>query len=442
QIVYGRNSSDTQAKKTHYQKAIELSKEALEIAKSTKSIRQENPQYHHLHEAYSGLGDFKKAYEYAKLFIQTNDSLFSEEKTNAIAEMQTKYETTKKEQEIENQKLIIAQQETYNQKQRIIHYFLGISVSLLFLLIIFVLYAYRQKRISHDSIKKKNNLLEQANEEIKAQKDEITSQRDMVFSQKKQIENQNRKITDSINYARVIQGAVLPSTENISNILEQYFILYKPKEIVSGDFYWVSKVKNLTVFAVADCTGHGVPGAFMSMLGLSFLNEIITKKGVTRPNEILNLMRDSVIEALQQKGRFADQSEGINMSLCVWDNANNMIHFSGAKNPLIIVTKDKKLKTIQADKQPIASHKKIKPFTEQKLEFNKGDIIYLATDGFQDQFGGDEYKRFTRRRLVQLLLDVSDKPLDKQKKIINNTFENWKNKNDQVDDVTILAVKA
>ncbi|MFW5792971.1 MAG: tetratricopeptide repeat protein [Bacteroidota bacterium] len=440
-IRMGQESLTKEKKNKYYRKALEYSEKALEIAKELNALLIENFQYKNMHTAYSGLGDFKKAYEYSKLYIKTNDSLFNEDKAKIITEIQTKYETVKKQQEIENQRLIIEQQESDKQKQVMLHYLLGIIVILLLILIIVILFAYRNKRLSHNAIEIKNNMLEQANEEINAQKDELTAQRDTVVHQNKRIEQQKEKITNSINYAKVIQKAVLPSDENINKILKDYFIIYKPKEIVSGDFYWVSSTNGLIVFSVADCTGHGVPGAFMSMLGLSFLNEIVSKKGITQPNIILDLMRESVIEALQQKGRFADQSEGINMSLCTWDTANNKLYFAGAKNPIIIIKDKKTLKTIPADKQPIATHKKLQAFTLQEIQLEKGDKIYLSTDGFHDQFGGQNYQRFKRKNLKDLLLSISDYSLQNQKEILDKTFEDWKGDNEQIDDVTIMAIK-
>ncbi len=432
---------DSKEKISYHKKAIEYGYKALSIAKEMNALSLIKTQYQNLHLGYNGLGNFKKAYEYSLLYITTNDSLFSEEKTKAIAEIQTKYETEKHQQEIENQKLIIESQKIENSRQKTQKAYLYTVVLLLAILLIVIYFAYRQKKSSNHTTKLKNILLEQANEEISAQKDEITAQRDMVLSHKKLLEQQNDKITNSINYARVIQTAVLPSPDDTRKLLGEYFILFKPKEIVSGDFFWVSQVKNLTVFAVADCTGHGVPGAFMSMLGISFLKEIISKKGITSPSEILEKLRESIIEALQQKGSFGDQNEGINMSLCILDKTNNQLQYSGAKNPLYIVTAEKDFITMQPDKQPIAIYRKMEPFANQQITLKHGDNIYLATDGFQDQFGGDNLKRYTGKRLKELLVEISDKPMNEQKSILEQSFELWKGTNEQIDDVTIMGVK-
>ncbi|MBS4012632.1 MAG: tetratricopeptide repeat protein [Bacteroidetes bacterium] len=434
-------SKDTKSKIYYHKKAIEYAYQALDIAKEMNALALKKMQYQNLHLAYNGLGNYNKAYNYSLLYIQINDSLFSEEKTKVIAEIQTKYETEKHQQEIANQKLIIERQEVESKRQQTQKLFLYTVVFLLFILLTVILFAYRQKRRSNQTTKLKNVLLEQANEEIKAQKDEITAQRDMVISHKRLLEQQKEKITNSINYARVIQTAVLPSNEDSDKLLGEHFILFKPKEIVSGDFFWVSHVKGLTVFAVADCTGHGVPGAFMSMLGISFLKEIIGKKGITKPSEILDNLRDSIIEALQQKGSFGDQNEGINMSLCILDRSNNQLLFSGAKNPVFIVTANKDFTTLQPDKQPIAIYRKMEPFANQQIALNKGDSIYLATDGFQDQFGGEHQKRFTAKRFKELLIEISDKPMTNQKGLLEQAFEDWKGYNEQIDDVTIMGVK-
>lgn len=217
--------------------------------------------------------------------------------------------------------------------------------------------------------------------------------------------------------------------------------LEKAMEIVSGDFYWATKTKNMSIFAVADCTGHGVPGALMSMLGISFLQEIVIKNNNAKPAVILDRLREAIIEALKQKGRYGDQREGMNIALCVLNNSNNTLKFAGANNSLIIINENNKLKVLEPDKQPIAIHRKMKAFTEQEVKLNKGDVIYLLSDGFYDQFGGPNYKRFGEKQLRKLFAEIVVNNMETQKDILNHVFENWKGENDQIDDVCILGLK-
>jgi len=420
-------------------KALMLSEElgALPIKKDAANT---------LMNAYQKMGNHKKAMEYASIYITANDSLFSLEKTKAITEMQTKYETEKKQQEIENQQLVIEKQEIENKRQRAQrNFFIGGSV-LLALLVLLIFRGYQQKKRSNIIITQKNALLEEANEEIRtqneeiiAQRDEIEAQRDQVTEQKERIEQQNKHITDSINYAQRIQAAVLPRSNFAESILGDHFILFKPKDIVSGDFYWATRINHWLIFTVADCTGHGVPGAFMSMLGISFLKEIVAKKEVTQANEVLNMMRESIIDALQQKGELEEQQDGMDMVLCVLNT--DQIQYAGANNPLYIVNAKKEFQIIRPDKQPVAIHQVMKPFTNNEIKVNKGDTIYLTSDGFQDQFGGSQNTKFMVKNLRDLLVSNADKPMVEQKNFLEEAFEKWKGTNPQIDDVTVMGIR-
>jgi serine phosphatase RsbU (regulator of sigma subunit) len=355
--------------------------------------------------------------------------------------MQTKYETESKQKEIDNQKLTIEKQEIEYQRQRSLRNYLIVSSFLLFLLALFIFRGYRHKKLSNIYILEKNVALEQANEEIRTQKDEIESQRDMVFLQKEHIEKQQDKITQSIKNALLLQNAVLPSKNLFKDAFSDHFIVFKPKDIVSGDFYWITRIRQWLVFAVADCTGHGVPGALMTMLGLSFLKEIVAKKEIIQPSQILDLLRESIIDALQQKGNLGDQKDGIDIALCAFDTENNNLHFSGANMPLLIVTAQKELIRVSPTLQPVAIHFDMKPFTSQEIQLYPGDCIYLATDGYTDQFGGAKHKKLMGKNLRELLVRISQKPMAEQREILETTFTNWKGQNEQIDDVTVLGVK-
>ena len=268
--------------------------------------------------------------------------------------------------------------------------------------------------------------------------------------QKDHIEEIHEEVTSSIRYAQRIQEAVLPSNEQLNEILKQYFIIYKPCNIVSGDFYWVTQINNWILFGVADCTGHGVPGGFMSMLGISFLNEIILKDEVTNAAEILDLLRVNMISSLKQKGSIDEQKDGLDIALCAINTDNLMFEYAGAYNPCYIVRKQSsesnnnpkvELHEFKGDKMPIAIHQHMEPFSLKEFQLLKGDSIYLFSDGFADQFGGPSRKKFLTQNLRNTLIKINNLDFEFQKNELEKTFQEWKGEYNQVDDVTVLAIK-
>jgi len=313
---------------------------------------------------------------------------------------------------------------------------LAILVSLL---IIFALYKWRvktierQKKLLEQQVRERTRELEEANKEIQAQRDLAEAQRDQIAIQKKEI-------TDSILYAERIQHSLLPRQEKLKQLMREYFILFKPRDIVSGDFYWAAEVKDKIIVAAADCTGHGVPGAFMSMLGIAFLNEVVRENRVLKADLILNKLRYHVIEALQQKGQPGEAKDGMDMALCVIDKKKNILHFAGANNPLYYI-RNRELFEIKGDKMPVAIHVRMDPFTNHKVEILPGDAFYIFSDGYADQFGGPQGKKLKYKALKELLLRVSTKPMTEQKSILNETFESWKGEMEQIDDVVVVGFR-
>lgn len=293
------------------------------------------------------------------------------------------------------------------------------------------LYSYRLKR---ENIRLEGIVTERTAEVVR-QKDEIVSKNIILEYQKKEIE-------DSIRYARRIQSAVIPSEKVCREILPESFVLFKPLNIVSGDFYWISRVENKTIFTVADCTGHGVPGAFMSMLGVAFLNEIVNKDNITSPEMILNHLREKVIQALQQQGISGEARDGMDIAIVVIDSQNNILEYAGAYNPLILIRNGEVIET-SGDKMPIGIYENMHPFSKHEIPLEKGDVFYMSSDGFEDQFGGPDGKKFKSKRLKQLLLEIHKSPMELQKEILEKTFEEWKGDLPQVDDVVLagLAIK-
>ncbi len=304
-----------------------------------------------------------------------------------------------------------AKQEELKLQQRITYIFIGAFIIILFLLIFLFKLFITKKKI---------------NNELSVQKDKVVKQ--------------NEEITQSIKYASRIQEAILPSEKIFTEHFVEYFIFFKPKNIVSGDFYFLRKVNEYVVFAAVDCTGHGVPGAFMSMLGVAFLNDIIRKKEVTQANQILNILRDNIKQSLNQTGKTGEQQDGMDMAICVINIKTNELQYSGAHNPLIIIRNNEILE-IKADRMPVGVHKLETEFTNHKLNLQKNDQLYIFSDGFQDQISGRDKEKYKSKHFKEFLLQHSNLTLNNQKQALENEFDNWKGNAKQIDDIVIIGVK-
>lgn len=262
-----------------------------------------------------------------------------------------------------------------------------------------------------------------------------------VNERTRQIEQQRLNITDSIHYARRIQKALMLPSEELERILPSHFILNKPKDIVSGDYYWVAHKDERLIIAVADCTGHGVPGAFMSIMGMNFLNEIVNKAQTIKANEILNELRDKIIKSLGQTGQRDETKDGMEMALCVVDASNHQLQFSGAFRPMYLLRQDE-LIVIKGDAMPIGIYNENEvPFSNKEVTFQEDDMIYLFTDGYVDQIGGLDRKTFKSIRLKALLKEIHSKPLKEQSHILREEHEIWRSGSEQIDDIMILGIR-
>ena len=302
---------------------------------------------------------------------------------------------------------------------------------------------------------KKNNRLQNLLISNAEKREELKRQRDTVLSQRDKLQEVYNIVDKSIDYATRIQQSILPDMTILQKTMSDKFILFKPRDKVSGDFYWWAEVENKTVIAVADCTGHGVPGAFMSLLGISYLREIVQKEYITHTSVVLQKLRKEIIRSLNQTGETGTQKDGMDMAIVSIDNETNMLQFSGANNPLYIIRSVDKstsadtpimtnnnlgLWEIKPDKMPIGIHKRMDKFSTVEFQLQKGDQLYMFSDGFADQFGGEKGKKFKSRAFKEIILGNAKRTMQEQHQILERTFDKWKGSFEQVDDVTILGI--
>lgn len=413
---------------------ISKPKEALDdINQSILVARESNirktlaEDYNLLTDVYDSMGNFKEALLAQRNYTRLKDSLLNEQTNKLIQEFGNK----EKERQLELKESKIKQQEAENKQQRLYLYGLGIIVVFVIIFIFLIFRQYRQKKKANDILEAKNLL----------------------------ITEQKQEITDSIQYARYIQFAVLPPEKYISRLLNQYFILFKPRNIVSGDFYWIKdNTKTNSIMATAaDCTGHGVPGAFMSLLGISFLNEISSRHDINTPGEVLDALKEKIIQSLHQTGNLGESKDGMDISFINIRKDKHVIEFSGANNPLYIVrikgaepiTHHRKLESsthtlyeIKPDKMPIGISSNEKDhFTTHSFNYLEGDTVFLFSDGYADQFGGANDKKFKYTVFKQFIVDNINQPLEELKDQLDKKHVEWKANNEQTDDIIIIGIR-
>lgn len=369
------------------------------------------------------IGNYKGALQFTKDLHSLRGAIQSREFQDLqLREEQKNIKIQIQQQELENQKKTLALQESEIQlasEARQKYWFIAMGIVFLILMIISV-FAYRQK--------KKDNLL--------------------IEEQKMIVEEKNKEILDSISYAKRIQSAILPSEKIVGDLLPDSFVLYKPKDIVAGDFYWMEKYSDQVLFAAADCTGHGVPGAMVSVICNNGLNRSVREYQLTEPAKILDKTREIVIHEFAK----SDEAvlDGMDIALCALKLNNQAgnncetysLSFSGAHNPLWVIQKDaEEVLEIKGDKQPIGRHEQEAPFTNHLINLKKGDTFYIFSDGYIDQFGGEKGKKFKTSNFKKLLLSIQSKSMELQKEIIDQTFEEWRGTLEQVDDVCIIGVR-
>ncbi|MBL7913184.1 MAG: tetratricopeptide repeat protein [Bacteroidia bacterium] len=388
---------------------------ALRIANELKQIQIEKNAYEELYKSYRKTNVDSSLFYYEK-YNEILASIINEGSHAEMLKLEERYENEKKMavNEINHTKEIEIEK-VKSKNQRNISYFL-VLVAILVAVFLFVIY----KRLQL----------------TRKQKEIINIQKQETEEQKAIIEEKQKEIVDSINYAKRIQFTLLANDNLLNNNLAEYFVLFQPKDIVSGDFYWATKKENRFYLAVCDCTGHGVPGAFMSLLNISFLNEAITEKNISEPHEIFNHVRHRLIENISQNGG-QDGMDGI--LICI-DTLMNTLTYSAANNSPVLVNGNNFIE-LPKDKMPVGKGERDHSFTLQSIDIKKGDTLYLYTDGYADQFGGPKGKKYKYKQLNNYLLSIHQLPVKEQNLSLVNSFRDWKGNLEQVDDVCVVGIR-
>ncbi|MES2762330.1 MAG: tetratricopeptide repeat protein [Bacteroidota bacterium] len=408
--------------KKKYSEAETMYLRALEIAKAS-AVSELMIQIHQsLSDLYLTLKQPDKSLTHYKSYIEERDRQNIDDAKRTADKQELKFEFDKEkigyEKEQEKKNLIM---EDEKKMQKIFSYSI---VTILILTLIFFTFLYNRYKLTQ------------------RQKVLISEQKQEVEHQKHIVEEKQKEIVDSINYAQRIQYALLANKKLLDKNLPDYFLLFKPKDVVSGDFYWAQNLSNGTFAVVtADSTGHGVPGAIMSILNIACLNESIKADKLTGPADILNATRAKVIDHLMHDGSTEGGKDGMDCSLISFDLKQFKLVYAAANNPVWIV-RENKLISLPADKMPIGKHDKdAVPFKQTQVELQKGDVVYAFTDGYADQFGGAKGKKFKYKQLEELLLSIQDKPMIQQHDALDEAFEKWKGNLEQVDDVCVIGVR-
>lgn len=418
--------------KTDFHNALYYSNQALKSAVSYNYRTSESLSYYYLWKSYKGLNRYKESLEMFENYVTLQDSLTSEKNQKAIIRQEYKYQYDKQaaadsiksaeEAKVKDAQLVAEQAENKQHKleakqQEQQKYFLfgGLGLALLFGGFVFNRYRVTNK-----------------------QKGIIEAQKEQVDTAYDELEEKNTEILDSINYAKRIQSAILPPDKLVKEYLANSFVLYKPKDIVAGDFYWMEPQDGRVLFAAADCTGHGVPGAMVSVVCNNGLNRSVREHGLTEPGQILDKTREIVIGEFEKSEE--EVKDGMDVALCSLEG--HTLKYAGAHNPLwIIRIGADSIEEVKANKQPIGKYMEPLPYTTHTVELNPGDSFYVFSDGYADQFGGEKGKKFKAANFKRLLLSIQNETMERQRELIDEAFEKWKGTLEQLDDVCVIGVK-
>lgn len=400
-----------------YDSALYYGKLSLDMAQTFNAPNYYKTTYEILASIYQHKKDYKTALDYFRLYQTYKDSIFNEENSRMIGDMKTQYEVDKKAAElnaraaVEKEKAEALRLEEERRYNMIVAFISGI----LLLVCIFSFFLYQRFKLTK-------------------------KQKFIIELQKKEVEQKNKEITDSINYAKRLQDAILPPRSAWNSIFPESFIYYHPKDIVAGDFYFLEQVDDYVVFAAADCTGHGVPGAMVSMVCSNALSRAVKEFKITEAGKILDKVTDLVQETFSKSE--SEVRDGMDISICTLNRKNLELSWAGANNPLWFVRQnEQEIQELKPDKQPVGKTEHRSNFNTQRFVLQKGDILYLFTDGFADQFGGESGKKFKLKKLKSLLTQNLHLSMPEQHEVILQSFETWKGQLEQIDDLCVIGIK-
>lgn len=399
---------------SEHERSLEKYGLALEMAKKISANNLKKLCYEGLSNVHKQMGNYKESLEYFEKYVDLQDQIFSEEQAQKLAQIENNFQIQQRENKIE---LLNKEAELKDLKlssTQMIIYWLGGIIALIALIIVLQV--------------RKNNYKTRANYLLRAQNDEIIEK--------------NRNIMDSILCAKNIQQAILPEDEKLNSVFQDAFIMAKARDVVSGDFYWFAEKENKVLIAAVDCTGHGVPAAFLNVMGNSLLNQIVYEANVLNPSEVLRELNKRVLRSLKSNKLYSQVDDGMDIGICMLNRSSLILSFAGAKRPLYFISNNQ-LNVVKGDHYPVGGilFEKERVYHEHEVQLHKNDLIYLFTDGIVDQFGGEENKKFMYSRFKKLLQVVADKPLKEQKDEIEKTLVMWQGANEQTDDMLLIGVK-
>ncbi|HAI76157.1 MAG TPA: hypothetical protein DCM08_07895 [Microscillaceae bacterium] len=434
-------------RKNQYDEALKYYQQQLVVANNENDKFEVQKAYLGLSQVYAELKNYRKAYEYYQLYSSAKEDYFKEKSSAQIEDIRAAQKQTETE-------LLLLSKDRQIQQDRIerTNLILLFSLIALGLILVTVVILYRSNRVSkkiNQILEKQKQEIEQASKELQEQKEKIEAQHEAIQKKNQtlevavsEIERKNKDITSSINYAKRIQESMLPFERDITVAFPEHFIIFKPRDIVSGDFYWFAQIGRRAVLAAVDCTGHGVPGAIMSMVGNDHLNSIIKFQQITDPQEALDLLHDNIIRTLQQET--TDNRDGMDIALCMVDLDKRVLEFAGAGRPLLVV-QNGEIHDFMSCKLPIGGlQKDARRFFEKytfELPQDESSYFYIFSDGFQDQFGGPKGRKFGKDKLKELIFEHHKKPIQEQRRVLDKTLTDWMGDNRQMDDILLIGLK-
>lgn len=407
----------------------------IRIAKEIDSKMNLKDAYFHLSDLYAKNNNPVKSLELYKIAISYKDSILNDLNSQNINRLKALFENEKQLKEIEALKSeqFIQEQEMNKQRFYLLIAVIGFMAAIVVVFVYFNLYRFKQKS---------NIELEQQKKEIELQRNHIEIKNQNLEQANTLIESYIHSLTNSIEYAKKIQNALLPPDSIIKSFFPESFILFLPKDIVSGDFYWFGELDNKTFFSAVDCTGHGVPGAFMSLISYELINKAVEKNNISEPEKVLDFLNEEIKIALRKTAFDNDLKDGMDIAFCAYDKKTRILEYSGALNPLYIIRENKliqfKANNMSIGALNVPSHKK---FVKHEIQLKEGDSIYIFTDGFVSQFGGKSHKKFNKQNFINSLVNIQDMNMSMQKIALLEIYENWRGNTDQTDDILVVGLK-